>query len=136
MINFQMRTGGQKILVVDDVVETLDGIEILLRHDNYCVATARNVRDAVMKARIAAPDLMLVSLEGELAEVVAAAEHIRRRTVLQNKLPVIIFCVGEVTEGGETCIGENIYLAHPDNFDQLREFISELLIEFPEIILI
>ena len=121
--------------MVNDVVETLDGIEILLKHDDYRVATAQNVCDAMMKARIVAPDLMLVSLEGELAEVAAAAERIRCRTVLQNKLPVIIFCVGEVTEGCEICIAENIYLAHPDNFDQLREFIGELLMDFPDIIL-
>lgn len=50
-------------------------------------------------------------------------------------MPVIIFCVGEVTEGSEINIGENIYPAYPDNFDQLREFIGELLAEFPEIIL-
>ena len=131
-----MKNGGRKILVVDDVVETLDGIEILLKHDDYRVATARNVRDAIMKARLDAPDLLLVSLEGELAEVVAAAERIRRCTILKNKLPILIFCVGEVGEGNETGIGENIYLAHPENFDQLREFIAELLAEFPEIILV
>ena len=131
----RMKNGGRKILVVDDVAETLDGIEILLERDGYRITTARTVRDAIFKAGINVPDLLLISLEGKVADVINVAKRIRQRTSLKNDLPVIIFCVGELPEGGETTVGQNIYLACPDNFDQLRDFISHLFVEFPEIIL-
>jgi two-component system alkaline phosphatase synthesis response regulator PhoP len=119
------------ILVVDDVEETLDGIEALLKHDGYRVYAARDEQDATNKARFNSPDLMLVSLDGEIADVIAAANRIRERAALNDNLPIIIFCVGELKEGGEFAVGHNIYLAHPDNFNQLRKFIADLLLRFP-----
>lgn len=126
-----IKNGGQTILVVDDVEETLDGIEELLKRDGYCIAAARNETDATDKARLGSPDLMLVSLGGEVADVIAAANRIRERAGLDDDLPIIIFCVGELKEGGEADAGHNIYLAHPDNFNQLRRFIAHLLLRFP-----
>ena len=38
------------ILVVEDVHETRDGIEKLLQADGYCVAVARDERDAIASA--------------------------------------------------------------------------------------
>ena len=125
-----IKNGGQTILVVDDVEETLDGIEELLKRDGYRVAAARNEIEATDKARLNSPDLMLVSLDGEIADVIAAAKRIRERALLNEDLPIIIFCVGELREGGEADIGHNIYLAHPDNFNQLRDFIARLLPDF------
>ncbi|CAN5308223.1 response regulator [soil metagenome] len=124
------KNGGQTILVVDDILETLDGIESLLRRDGYLVETARDERDAADKACLNQPDLMLVSLDGEISDVIAAAGRIRTRAAPNKNLPVIIFCVGEIKEGNEAAVGQNIYLAHPDNFNQLREFISRLLSGF------
>jgi len=118
-----IKNGGQTILVVDDVEETLDGIEELLKRDGYRVAAARNEIEATDKVRLNSPELMLVSLDGEVDDVIAAARRIRKRASLNEDLPIIIFCVGELREGGEADIGHNIYLAHPDNFNQLRDFI-------------
>ncbi len=126
-----IKNGGQLILVVDDVEETLDGIEALLKHDGYRVYAARDERDATDKARFNSPDLMLVSLDGEIADVIAAAGRIRRQAGLNDNLPIIIFCVGDLKEGDEAAAGHNIYLAHPDNFNQLRRFIARLLLCFP-----
>jgi CheY-like chemotaxis protein len=125
-----IKNGGQTILVVDDVEETLDGIEELLKRDGYRVAAARNEIEATDKARLRSPELMLVSLDGEIADVIAAAERIRERALLNEDLPIVVFCVGELQEGGEAAIGHNIYLAHPDNFNQLRDLIASLLLDF------
>ena len=130
VVNPMIKNGGEKILVVDDVVETLDGIEALLRRDGYRIEVARDELEATKKAHFSSPDLMLVSLEGEVADVIAAAGRIRRQVALKENLPIIIFCVGELKEGNEVCFGENIYLAHPDNFNQLRGFINRLLVKF------
>lgn len=121
------------ILVVNDVEETLNGIEALLKHDGCRVYGARNEQDATDKARFNTPDLMLVSLDGEVADVIAVASRIRERAALNNDFPIIIFCVGELKEGDEAAVGHNIFLTHPDNFNQLRSFIARLLPRFPSV---
>jgi len=126
-----IKNGGQTILVVDDVEETLDGIEVLLKRDGYCINAARDEQDAAHKMRFNSTDLMLVSLDGEIADVIAVARRIRASAGLDDDLPIIIFCVGEIKEGSETAVGDNIYLAHPDNFNQLRDLIANLLLRFP-----
>ncbi len=128
-----IKNGGQTILVVDDVEETLDGIKEMLTSDGYRVFAARDERDAADKARLSSPDLMLVSLEGEAADIIVAASRIRARAGLDDDLPIIIFCVGELKEGSETVVGHNIHLAHPDNFNQLRDLIASLLLRFPSV---
>ena len=126
-----IKNDGQTILVVDDVEETLDGIKEMLTSDGYRVYAARDERDAADKARLNSPHLMLVSLEGEAADIIVAASRIRASAGLDDDLPIIIFCVGEIKEGSETAVGDNIYLAHPDNFNQLRDLIARLLMRFP-----
>ncbi len=126
-----IKNNGQTILVVDDVEETLDGIKALLTRDGYRVSAARDEQDAAHKARFNTPDLMLVSLDGEIADVIAVARRIRASAGSNKNLPIIIFCVGELKEGGESAVGHNIYLAHPDNFNQLRDLIARLLLRSP-----
>jgi CheY-like chemotaxis protein len=89
-----IKNRGQTILVVNDIEETIDGIKALLEHDGYRVNAARSEQDAVDKAHLHSPDLMLVSLDGEIADVVAAAKGIRRRAALDKNLPIVIFCLG------------------------------------------
>jgi chemosensory pili system protein ChpA (sensor histidine kinase/response regulator) len=115
------------ILVVDDIAETRDGIEKLLQVDGYRVEVARDERDAVDCAGRKHPHLILVSLGGPLLDVIATARHIRKRAELDENVPVVVFCVGDVAEGGEVDIGQNVYLTHPDNFNQLRNLLARLL---------
>ena len=122
-----IKNDNRKILVVNDVEATLDGIEELLTRDGYRVEAARDERKAAEKARLSSPDLMLVSLNGEVGDVVVAAKRIRSLAGLNDDLPIIIFCVGELKEGYEVSVEPNIYLAHPDNFNQLRDFILSLI---------
>lgn len=115
------------ILVLDDIEETRDGIEKLLKVDGYCVETARHERDAVDCAGRKRTDLILVSLGGELLDVIATARQIRKRAELDENVPIVVFCVGDVEEGDEVDIGQNVYLSHPDNFNQLRNLLARLL---------
>ena len=125
-----IKNANRTILVVNDVAATLVGIEVLLKHDGYRIVAARDEPEAIDKARFNLPDLMLISVDGEIKEVIAAAVRIRRRAALNLNLPIIIFCVGELKEGAEAAVGQNIYLAHPNNFNQMRRFISRLLLKF------
>ena len=121
----------QSILIVEDVEETRDGIVKLLSVDGYCVEAARDERDAIEVAGRRFPDLILVSLGEPLRDVIATARQIRTRAELSENVPVVIFCSGEVAEGDEVAIGQNVYATYPDNFNQLRRLIARLLSEIP-----
>lgn len=115
------------ILVVEDVAETRDGIEKLLMADGYRVSVARDEPDAIESARRNRPDLILVSLAGFPREVSATARRIRERARIRDDVPVVIFCDEEIDEGDEVEIGQNVYVTRPDNFNQLRGFLTRLL---------
>lgn len=126
-----IRNNNQTILVVNNIEATRKSIEALLTHDGYHIETARDEQDAADAARFKQPNLMLVSLDGETNDVIESVRRIRERAGLDENVPIIIFCVGELKEGNEVAVGHNIYLTHPDNFNQLRSFISRLLLRFP-----
>jgi CheY-like chemotaxis protein len=118
---------GLTILVVDDIEETRDGIEKLLQVDGYLVEAVRHERDAVDCAGRKHPDLILVSLGGPQLDVIATARQIRTRAELEENIPVVVFCGGDVEEGDEVDIGQNVYLTRPDNFNQLRNLLARLI---------
>src|SRR4030095_16044447 len=117
------------ILVVEDINETRDGIEKLLKADGYIVTLARDEKDAIESARRQRPNLILVSVAGLPQEVVIAALHIRERAAVGDNVPVVVFCIAEIAEGDEVAIGENVYIPRPDNFNQLRTLLARLLNE-------
>src|SRR6185503_540601 len=115
-----MTRENRNILVVEDVAETRDGIEKLLKADGYTVGLARDERDAVESAQRNRPDLILVSLAGSPGEVIIAASRIRERSEVGESVPVVVFCVEEVAAGDEIALGHNVHVTRPDNFNQLR----------------
>ena len=118
---------GPIILVVEDVEETRDGIEKLLTADGYRVHPARDEDDAVDRAKREPPGLILVSVAGPHAQVIALAARVRQRAELSDDIPIVIFCIPSIAEGAEVALGRNIYITRPDNFDQLRTFLKHLL---------
>ena len=117
------------ILVVEDVAETRDGIEKLLKADGYCVVVARDERDAIESAQLRHPDLILVSLAGLPDEVIVSARRIREQAEAGEQVPVVLFCIEGIGEGDEVAIGRNVYVTRPDNFNQLRNLLARLLNE-------
>ena len=128
-----MNRGDQSliILVVEDIHETRDGIEKLLKADGYRVAVARDEVDAIESARRQPPDLILVSLAGLPREVIVTARRIRERAEVGERVPVVAFCIEEIGEGDEVAIGENVHVTRPDNFNQLRSLLTRLLYQVP-----
>jgi two-component system KDP operon response regulator KdpE len=119
------------ILVVEDVEETRYGVELLLTAGGYQVSTARNEEEAVLTAGLHTPDLILISLGLDAAQVLPAARRIRERAGLGEEIPVVAFCVTSLDEGVEMAVGCNVYLTRPDNFDQLRALLGRLLRKLP-----
>jgi len=115
------------ILVVEDVHETRDGIEKLLKVDGYRLVLARDELDGIESARRQRPDLILVSLDGSPSEVLVSGRRIRESAPAGDDVPIVIFCFDEITEGAEVAIGKNVHIARPDNFNQLRDLLSRLL---------
>jgi len=116
------------ILVVEDVRETGDGIEKLLKADGYRVALARDEPGAIESATLRRPDLILVSWTGLSAEVLAAGCRIRDGAAVADQVPVV-FWVEDIDEGEEVAVGENVHLTRPDSFNQLRGLLARLLDE-------
>lgn len=119
------------ILVVEDVEETRDGIEELLKVDGYRVEPMRSERDAIDSARRQPPDLILISIAGLPRQVMITACRIREMAELGEEVPIVLFCIGEVEEGDEVAVGRNVHLTHPENFNQLRGLLTRLLRGIP-----
>ena len=115
------------ILVVEDVHETRDGIEKLLKVDGYRVVLARDEFDGIESAQRQRPDLILVSLGGTPSDVLHSGRRIRESAGAGDDVPIVIFCFDEVPAGAEVAIGKNVHIAQPDNFNQLRGLLSRLL---------
>lgn len=119
------------ILVVEDVHETRDGIEKLLKVDGYRVVLARDEFDGIENAQRQRPNLILLSLAGTPSEVLISARRIRESAGAGAELPIVVFCFDEIAAGAEVAIGKNIHIAQPDNFNQLRRLLSRLLQRIP-----
>ena len=119
------------ILVVEDVQETRDGIEKLLKVDGYRVMLARDELDGIERAQRERPDLILVSLDGIPSEVLICGRRIRESAAAGEEVPIVVFGFDEIAAGAEVAIGKNVHITHPDNFDQLRGFLSRLLRRIP-----
>ena len=120
------------ILVVEDILETREGIEKLLIVDGYRVDLARDEQDGIDTARRQRPNLILVSLAGVPRDVIVAARRIRDSAAIGEDVPVVVFCVDDVAEGEEVAIGQNVHVTRPDNFNQLRALLARLLLEVPK----
>lgn len=116
------------ILVVEDVRETSDGIERLLKADGYRVALARDELDAIENAKLRRPDLILMSWTGLTGEVLGSVCRIRERAAVGDQIPVV-FWVEDIDEGEEVALEGNVHLTRPDSFNQLKGFLAHLLDE-------
>ena len=119
------------ILVVEDVHETRDGIEKLLKVDGYRVVLARDEFDGIESAQRQRPDLILVSLGGAPSDILRSGRRIRESAAAGDDVPVVIFCFDEIPAGAEVAVGKNVHIAQPDNFNELRGLLSRLLQRIP-----
>jgi two-component system, sensor histidine kinase and response regulator len=93
------------ILVVDDVDETRYGIERLLKATGYRVSLARDEEEAIEKAMLLSPDLLLISLGLDTAATLAVIYRIRARAGSSAEVPVVVFCVPALEHGAEVHAG-------------------------------
>jgi CheY-like chemotaxis protein len=116
---------SQLILVVEDVYETRAGIDTLLKANGYRVALAST--EAISITRPERPDLILVSGSALPDNILVKVDGIRKEAAVGEEVPVVVFCAQDIPEGEEVAIGGNVYLTNPDNFNQLRSLVAQLL---------
>lgn len=115
------------ILVINDIEATRRGTKEMLERDGYRVLTMRDEPDAEEKRDcLQKLDLILISLEGETGEIIAAAKRIRTSAESSENVPIVIFCGDEATQN-DYRIERDVYLTCPDDFNQLRKLIGRLL---------
>lgn len=114
------------ILVVEDVHEISDGIERLLKADGYRVVLARDEVEAIERAQLTRPDLILVNWTGLTGQVLAIVRRIRERSAVGDQIPVV-FWIEDINEGEEVEVAGNVFLTRPDSFNQLRGLLARLL---------
>ena len=129
VVDFRKVEKSRLILVVEDVYETRAGIDTLLKATGYRVALASTEQEAVNTTRPERPDLILVSGAGLPNNVLAKVGRLRTEAAVGDEVPVVVFCAQGVTEGEEVAIGGNVYLTNPDNFNQLRNLLAQLLLD-------
>lgn len=115
------------ILIVEDIAETRDGIEKLLKADGYRVALARDESEAITSAKLSHPDLILLGLATLPPEIIAIACRIREKAGIGEEVPIVVFCFEGIAQGDEVEVGRNVYATRPDNFNQLRGLLARLL---------
>jgi CheY-like chemotaxis protein len=120
------KNAGAVILIVDDVEEVRDGLQSLLESDGYRVEAVRSEKYAIECAIRTPPQLILVNLAGSPEEVIAGARRIGQNANLQDRVPMVLFCIDGL-EGAEVHLGGSLYSTRPDNFNDLRQFLQRLL---------
>ena len=117
-----------KILLVDDEIDTLLPLKRSLEVEDYQVVGASNGREALMKAKIEIPDLILLDLmmpEMDGYEVCARLKD----DPLTKKILVIILtakdAVREKVRGLD--IGADDYVTKPFNLNELKARIKSVL---------
>src|ERR1700751_1382276 len=91
----------RQILVLEDVEETGFLIDKMLQGNGYRVALARNEEDAIMRARMQSPDLILMSLDHGPELLLVTAHRIRQKAGLSQDVAIVIFCVPSIPQGAE-----------------------------------
>jgi len=114
------------LLVVQDVEETALLMERILSRSGYCVALARHEQDAIDRARLESPDLVLISLGIEGDQLAATANRIREQSSISEDIAIVVVANAGIPEGAEIMLGNNIYFIRPDDFNQLRALLHRL----------
>ena len=125
VVDIRKAEKSQLILVVEDVYETRAGIDTLLKANGYRVALAST--EAISITRPERPDLILVSGSALPDNILVKVDGIRKEAAVGDEVPVVVFCAQDIPEGEEVAIGGNVYLTNPDNFNQLRSLVAQLL---------
>lgn len=97
--------------MVDDVEESRDGIERLLRSDGYVIETVRSEAAAIETAARRSRDLVLIDLGHPRQQAITTARRIRQQGMPNSTVPIVLFCIEWAAGGQSEDMGDNLYIA-------------------------
>ena len=119
---------GAKILVVDDLVDTLDLMEITLKQAGYSVLKASDGKECLEIASHEQLDLIILDM---IMPNVSGLDVLKQLSMMYSAPPVIIFSakyrIEDVIEGMEA--GAFRYLIKPTSREKLLEAVRVVLAE-------
>ncbi len=119
---------AEKILIVDDDLDTLRLVGLLLERKGYLISAAKNGREALVKASNESPDLILLDIMMPDMDGIEVLRRLRKdRTT--SEIPIIMFTAKNQVEdkvlGFET--GADDYLTKPTHPAELTARVRTIL---------
>jgi len=116
------------ILVIEDDINLLEGLEIFLEMEGFRIYTSMNGRDGLNLARRYRPDLVLTNYQMPGADGLEVLKGIRSHEATRQT-PVIFITANTTPSIRELAVrnGANAYLMKPFTTEALRGKIDELL---------
>ena len=90
---------GNKILIADDEPDILEILQFNLQAEGYQVFTAKNGNDAIEKAKMVQPDLIVLDIMMPIKNGIEVCDELRRLPAFQKTL--IIFLTAMSDDGTE-----------------------------------
>jgi len=108
----------KKILIIDDNEDILDSLSILLEDQGYVISTFTKGEDAVKKAFVFSPDLIILDLLLSGKDGCDIVKLLRKfRTT--KKIPIIMMSAHPSAEKSAKNCGADDFLAKPFDIDEL-----------------
>lgn len=116
---------SQTIMVVEDYDDTRMLLRQWLESKGYRVVEAINGQEAVDLAQREHPDLILMDLDLPILDGIAATQHIRQQSEM-NQVPIVAITAYPMsyTHVKAFAKGCNEYLAKPIDFDELAKLLK------------
>lgn len=118
----------QKILIVDDELDTLIPLRRALEAEDYIVVEASNGTDAIEKTKSEHPDLVLLDLMMPGMDGIEVCDVLKRNSMTSTIPVIMVTAKGEVNEkieGIET--GADDYVTKPFDLGELKARIRMIL---------
>lgn len=115
-------------MVVEDFEDNRFMMRRLLELSGYNVLEAVNGEEAVKKAQLEQPDLILMDLSLPLLDGLAATRRIREVEALRD-VPIVAVSAHDTSDfhADALAAGCNDYVTKPIDFDQLESLLARLL---------
>ena len=119
---------AEKILIVDDDLDTLRLVGLMLQRQGYQISAATNGQQGLEKAFEEDPDLILLDVMMPGLTGWEVTKYVRQREGYDDTLILMLTAVGEgVNAMTAPLYGADRYLDKPFDTEELAQTVSELL---------
>ena len=121
------------VLLVEDNPINLTTIADFLQVKGFKVHTAVNGIEAIAKALLLTPDIILMDIQMPMMDGLEATRHIRANPTISG-IPIIALTALAMSGDRERCMeaGVNEYLSKPLRLDQLLQMMQTLMIKLAD----